>query len=44
VLVILSFWIHHQGFEIQHSNPAWFIPMVGNVLIRSPASRTRRRS
>jgi tellurite resistance protein len=33
VLVILSFWIHHQGFELQHSNPAWFIPMVGNVLI-----------
>ena len=33
VLVILSFWIHHQGFEIQHSSPAWFIPMVGNVLI-----------
>lgn len=33
VLVILSFWIHHQGFEIQHSNPAWFIPMVGNVLV-----------
>ena len=33
VLVILSFWIHHQGFDIQHSNPAWFIPMVGNVLI-----------
>jgi len=33
VLLILSFWIHHQSFEIQHINPAWFIPMVGNVLI-----------
>jgi tellurite resistance protein len=33
VLVILSFWIHHQTFEIQHFNPAWFIPVVGNVLI-----------
>jgi tellurite resistance protein len=33
VLLILSFWIHHQTFEIQHSNPAWFIPMVGNVLV-----------
>jgi tellurite resistance protein len=28
----LSFWINHN-FEIQHSNPAWFIPIVGNVLV-----------
>lgn len=32
-LVILSNWIHHDRFQIQHSNPAWFIPIVGNVLV-----------
>ncbi len=28
----ISFWIQHN-FEIQHFNPAWFIPVVGNILI-----------
>lgn len=28
----ISFWIN-KNLEIQHSNPAWFIPIVGNVLI-----------
>ncbi len=28
----ISFWINHN-LEIQHSNPAWFIPIVGNVLV-----------
>lgn len=28
----ISFWINHN-FEIAHSNPAWFIPIVGNVII-----------
>lgn len=32
-LVILSNWIHHDRFQIQHSNPAWFIPIVGNILV-----------
>ena len=32
-LVILSNWIHHEKFEIHHSNPAWFIPIVGNILV-----------
>lgn len=32
-LVILSNWIHHERFQIQHSNPAWFIPIVGNILV-----------
>ncbi len=32
-LVILSNWIHHEKFQIQHSNPAWFIPIAGNVLV-----------
>ena len=28
----VSFWIN-RNLEIQHSNPAWFIPIVGNVLV-----------
>ena len=28
----ISFWIN-QNLELQHSNPAWFIPVVGNVLV-----------
>ncbi len=28
----LSFWINHNQ-ELNHSNPAWFIPIVGNVLV-----------
>jgi len=28
----ISFWIN-QNQQIDHSNPAWFIPIVGNVLI-----------
>ncbi len=29
---VISFWIN-QNLELQHSNPAWFIPIVGNVLV-----------
>jgi tellurite resistance protein len=32
-LYVLGVWIHHEHFEIQHINPAWFIPVVGNVLV-----------
>ncbi|MFH1195836.1 MAG: SLAC1 anion channel family protein [bacterium] len=28
----LTFWIQHN-FEMHHFNPAWFIPVVGNILI-----------
>ena len=28
----ISFWIQHN-FEIQFMNPAWFIPVVGNILV-----------
>lgn len=30
---VLSAWIHHTHFEINHMNPAWFIPIVGNILV-----------
>jgi len=32
-LYVMSVWIHHDRFEIHHINPAWFIPVVGNVLV-----------
>ncbi len=25
--------MHHDRFQIQHSNPAWFIPIAGNILV-----------
>ncbi len=28
----IKFWINNN-FEIQHSNPAWFIPVVGNLIV-----------
>jgi len=31
-LYTISFWIN-KNQEINHSNPAWFIPIVGNVLV-----------
>ena len=31
-LIIIRFWIHNE-FKVVHSNPAWFIPIVGNVLV-----------
>lgn len=32
-LYVLSSWTHHDKYEIQHLNPAWFIPVVGNILV-----------
>jgi tellurite resistance protein len=32
-LYVVNVWIHHDHFEIHHINPAWFIPVVGNVLV-----------
>jgi tellurite resistance protein len=32
-LITISGWIHHSHFEILHANPAWFIPVVGNILV-----------
>lgn len=30
---IIAIWMMHPKFEIKHINPAWFIPVVGNILI-----------
>ena len=32
-LYVLSSWVHHDRYEIAHLNPAWFIPVVGNILV-----------
>lgn len=32
-LYILTRWLHGAEFQIVHMNPAWFIPVVGNILV-----------
>lgn len=32
-LFVLSRWILGTHFEVVHSNPSWFIPVVGNILV-----------
>ncbi|OEJ68021.1 SLAC1 anion channel family protein [Magnetovibrio blakemorei] len=31
-MYVLSSWINHTHFDINHMNPAWFIPVVGNIV------------
>ncbi|KAF0100670.1 MAG: SLAC1 anion channel family protein [Thiobacillaceae bacterium] len=30
---VITQWMHQTKFEIVHLNPAWFIPVVGNILV-----------
>ena len=32
-MIILTFWMHKDRFELKHISPAIFMPVVGNVLI-----------
>lgn len=32
-LSIMSLWIHHQYFRIEHMTPGWFIPIVGSLMV-----------
>lgn len=32
-LWVLYNWIYHDFFKIEHSTPAWFIPIVGNIIV-----------
>lgn len=32
-LYVLSAWVYQPRFEIHHISPAWFIPVVGNILV-----------
>lgn len=36
-LVVLNQWLHRDHFQVPHLNPAWFIPIVGNILVPIPA-------
>jgi tellurite resistance protein len=32
-IYVINAWIHRSNIEVGHVNPAWFIPVVGNVLV-----------
>lgn len=32
-LYVVNSWMQRETFQIQHMNPAWFIPAVGNVIV-----------
>ena len=32
-LVIFRNWLHQSHFQLPHLNPAWFIPIVGNIVV-----------
>ncbi|SEH33576.1 SLAC1 anion channel family protein [Magnetospirillum fulvum] len=32
-IAVMSSWINQTHYEIAHSNPAWFIPVVGNIVV-----------
>lgn len=32
-LLVLNRWFHREHFETAHNSPAWFIPIVGNILV-----------
>lgn len=38
-LYVLNVWMHRSDFEPHHMNPAWFIPVVGNVLVPVAGAR-----
>ncbi len=32
-VTVMSYWINHRELQTQHLNPAWFIPVVGNIIV-----------
>ncbi len=32
-IVIISVWIRHTHFKIEHMTPGWFIPIVGSIIV-----------
>ncbi len=32
-LYVMNAWIHQPWFNIEHANPGWFIPVVGNIIV-----------
>lgn len=33
LLFVVNAWLHQPRFKVEHLNPAWFIPAVGNILV-----------
>lgn len=33
LLIILDRWFHKEHFRTEHNSPAWFIPVVGNLIV-----------
>jgi len=33
LIFILSNWIHHEKWQITHMTPAWFMPVVGAIIV-----------
>ncbi|PFG58014.1 tellurite resistance protein [Vibrio sp. ES.051] len=31
-LMVMHSWIHHEHYRLEHANPSWFIPVVGNII------------
>ena len=38
-LFVISSWLHHTHYDIKHANPAWFIPVVGNMIVPIAGAR-----
>ena len=38
-LLVMHSWIHHDHYRLEHANPSWFIPVVGNIIAQSPVLR-----
>jgi tellurite resistance protein len=38
-LMILNRWIHAEHFTVEHNSPAWFIPIVANLLVPIAGAR-----
>lgn len=32
-IIVISQWIQQTHFNLQHYNPSWFIPIVGNIIV-----------
>ncbi|AEM72836.1 SLAC1 anion channel family protein [Caldicellulosiruptor acetigenus] len=32
-IIVISQWIQQTHFNLQHYNPSWFIPVVGNIIV-----------
>lgn len=38
-LIVLNRWLHLDHYKVEHNSPAWFIPIVANVLIAVPGAQ-----